>query len=185
MPLSDNSAANRYSEEATMTKVNACRLMLSAALAGAVLFGAAPAFAAQCNHKGGFNGFIADFKKEAAAKGVSKTGLAALDGITLDDSVLAADKRQHVFNQTFEQFSGRMISNDRLTKGARHMQQDAAMLKRIEQQFGVPSAVVVAICRTNALSTTILCHRRADKFYGRKVQESGFCFRPNNPVISS
>ena len=28
---------------------------------------AAPAVAAQCNHKGGFKSFIADFKKEAAS----------------------------------------------------------------------------------------------------------------------
>ena len=47
-----------------MSKVNAT---LAAAIAGAMFFAAAPAFAAQCNHKGGFNGFIADFKKEAAS----------------------------------------------------------------------------------------------------------------------
>jgi lytic murein transglycosylase len=163
-----------------MTKVNAHRLIVSVAVAGAVLFDAVPAFAAQCNHKGGFDGFIADFKKEAAAKGVSKNGLAALDGVTLDENVLAADKRQHVFNQTFEQFSGRMISRDRLTKGARHMQQHAATLKRIEQQFGVPGAVVVAIWgletdfgvvhgkRSVVRSVATLAYdcRRTDKFQG-------------------
>ncbi len=163
-----------------MTNVNARQLILSAAFAGAVLVSAAPAFAAQCNHKGGFNGFIADFKREAAAKGISGNGLAALDGLSLDDNVLAADKRQHVFNQTFEQFSGRMISRDRLAKGARHMQQHAAMLKRIEQQFGVPGAVVVAIWgletdfgvvhgkRSVVRSVATLAYdcRRTDKFQG-------------------
>ena len=49
-----------------MSKVNA---VVAAALAGAMLIAAAPAFAAQCNHKGGFDGFLADFKKEAAAQG--------------------------------------------------------------------------------------------------------------------
>ncbi|HVV63427.1 MAG TPA: lytic murein transglycosylase [Pseudolabrys sp.] len=126
-----------------MSKVN---VTVAAALAAAAFtLTAAPALAAQCNHKGGFNAFIADFKKEAAGKGISKRGLAALDGVTLDQAVLAADKRQGVFKQSFEQFSGRMISKDRLVKGARHMQQNAATLKRIEQKYGVPGSVVVAI----------------------------------------
>ena len=125
-----------------MSKVNAAFV---AALAGAVFIAAAPALAAQCNHQGGFDGFLTEFKKEAASQGVSKRGLAALDSVTLDDSVLAADRRQHVFKQSFEQFSGRMISRDRLVKGARHMQQLAPVLQRMEQKFGVPAAVVVAI----------------------------------------
>ena len=118
---------------------------IAAALTGAVLLAAAPAFAAQCNHPGGFDGFIADFKTEAAAQGISRRGLAALDGVTLDDTVLAADRRQHVFNQSFEQFSGRMISKSRYAKGERQMLVHASMLQRIEQQFGVPGAVIVAI----------------------------------------
>ena len=125
-----------------MSKAN---IVFAAALAGAVLVSAAPAFAAQCNNKGGFNGFVAEFKKEAAAQGISKRGLAALDGITIDNGVLAADRRQGVFKQSFEQFSGRMISQDRLTKGAKLMTQHAATLKRIEQTYGVPGSVIVAI----------------------------------------
>ena len=125
-----------------MSKVNA---VIASAVAGAILVAAAPAFAAQCHHKSGFNGFIAEFKKEAASKGISQRGLAALDGVTLDDKVLSLDKRQGVFKQSFEEFSGRMISKDRLTKGAKMMQQHADTIKRIEKQYGVPGAVVVAI----------------------------------------
>ena len=106
---------------------------------------AAPALGATCNPPGGFNAFLTEFKKEAAAHGVSRKGLSALDGITLDESVLAADRRQGVFKQTFEEFSGRMISRDRMTKGLRHMQALAPVLKKIEAEFGVPGAVVVAI----------------------------------------
>jgi hypothetical protein len=47
-----------------MSKVNAA---FAAVLSGAVLLAAAPAFAAQCNHKGGFDAFLSDFKKEAAS----------------------------------------------------------------------------------------------------------------------
>jgi lytic murein transglycosylase len=117
--------------------------VLSAALLCSAL--SAPALGATCNPPGGFNAFLADFKKDAAAKGVSPKGLSALNGLTLDDSVLAADKRQGVFKQTFEEFSGRMISRDRMTKGLRHMQALAPVLKKIEAEFGVPGAIVVAI----------------------------------------
>jgi lytic murein transglycosylase len=125
-----------------MSKVNAAFV---AALTGAVLISAAPAFAAQCNHKGGFNSFITEFKKEAATKGISSKALAALEGLSVDDKVLASDRNQKVFKQSFEEFSGRMISKDRLVKGAEQMQQHAETLKRIEKQYGVPGAVIVAI----------------------------------------
>jgi lytic murein transglycosylase len=125
-----------------MTKVNAA---FASVLAGAVLVTAAPALAAQCNHKGGFKSFIADFKKEAAGKGISNKGLAALEGLSVDDKVLAADRHQGVFKQSFEEFSGRMISKDRLVKGAKLMQQHAETIKRIEKQYGVPGSVIVAI----------------------------------------
>ncbi|MGH6725033.1 MAG: lytic murein transglycosylase [Pseudolabrys sp.] len=117
----------------------------AAVLGGTLFVTAVPALAAQCNHQGGFNAFLAEFKREAATQGISKRGLAALDGLSLDDKVLAADRRQGVFRQSFEQFSGRMISRDRMVKGARQMQQHAAVIRRVEQKYGVPGAVVVAI----------------------------------------
>src|SRR5450755_3701463 len=125
-----------------MSKANTT---FAVALACTVLISAIPAMAAQCNHKGGFNSFIADFKKEAASKGISHKGLAALEGLSVDDKVLASDRNQKVFKQTFEEFSGRMISKDRLVKGAKMMAQHAETIKRIEKQYGVPGAVIVAI----------------------------------------
>ena len=122
-------------------------MRLAKILSAAVLTSAlsAPALAATCNAPGGMDAFLAEFKKEAAAKGISRKGIGALDGVAVDPAVLAADKRQGVFKQTFEEFSGRMISRDRMTKGLRYMQTLAPTLKKIEQQFGVPGSVVVAI----------------------------------------
>ena len=90
-----------------MKKVNV--IIASAAVASALISTAVPALAAQCNPKGGFSAFINEMRKDAAAKGISKKGLAALDNLQVDEKVLAADKRQHVFKQTFEEFSARMI----------------------------------------------------------------------------
>ena len=153
---------------------------LAAALAGAVFTTALPAMAAQCNNKGGFPAFVTEFKKEAAGKGISPRGLAALDGVTLDQGVLAADRKQGVFKQSFEQFSGRMISRDRLTKGAKMMQQYAPQLRRIEGTYGVPGPVLVAIWGletdygvnqgklnvVRSVATLAYDCRRTDKFQG-------------------
>jgi lytic murein transglycosylase len=163
-----------------MSKINAA---FAAALASAVVITAAPALAAQCNHKGGFAGFIGDFKKEAAAKGVKQTGLAALDGLTVDDKVLAADRNQKVFKQTFEEFSGRMISKDRMVKGAKMLQQHADTIKKVEAKYGVPGPVVVAIWGletdygvnqgkmsvVRSVATLAYDCRRTDKFQGELV----------------
>jgi lytic murein transglycosylase len=118
---------------------------VSAALLSSVVLFAAPALAATCNPPGGFDAFVAEFKAGAAAQGVSARTLATLHGLTVDDKVLAADRRQGVFKQSFEEFSARMISNDRLVKGGRHMQAHAATLKKIEQQYGVPGSLIVAV----------------------------------------
>ena len=116
---------------------------ISAAVVAAVL--GTPTFAATCNPPGGFDAFIAEFKREAAKRGVGPRALAALQGVTADPNVLAADKRQGVFKQSFEEFSGRMISRDRMTKGLRLMQAYAPVLRKVEAQYGVPAPVIIAI----------------------------------------
>jgi lytic murein transglycosylase len=115
----------------------------------ALVFGltcALPAIAGatQCQPPAGFDAWLASFKQEAAANGISQRGLAALNGITYDPNVVARDRGQGVFKQTFEEFSGRMVP-PRLNKGANMLRQYAGTLTRIEQQFGVPGSVLVAI----------------------------------------
>jgi lytic murein transglycosylase len=101
-----------------------------------------PAHAASCG--GDFAAFIAEFSREAAAQKVSPRALAALDGVAPDPRVIALDRRQGVFRQSFEQFALPRI-NARMAKAQRLMAQHAALLARIEQRFGVPGAVIVAI----------------------------------------
>jgi lytic murein transglycosylase len=64
--------------------------------------------------------------------------------VTLDQSVLSRDHSQKVFSQTFEEFSGRMVP-PRLTRGANMLKQYGSVLGRIEQTYGVPGEIVVAI----------------------------------------
>jgi lytic murein transglycosylase len=103
------------------------------------------AHAVQCQAPGGFDAWLASFKQEAAAQGISqRTITTALTGVTYDPNVVARDRKQGVFNQSFEEFSGRMVP-PRLAKGANMIRQYAGTLTRIEQQFGVPGSVLVAI----------------------------------------
>ncbi|MFC7400133.1 lytic transglycosylase domain-containing protein [Chelatococcus sp. GCM10030263] len=103
----------------------------------------APALAASCG--GGFENWLAEFRQEAVSQGISPRALAALNGLTYDAAVVAKDRRQGHFRLSFEEFSRRMVPKYRIQKGTTLMRRHAALLARIEQRFGVPPSVIVAI----------------------------------------
>jgi lytic murein transglycosylase len=105
---------------------------------------ATPALGAQCNPPGGFDAYLREFAKEAVAKGLTPRTLSLLNNVTLDPSVLAADKRQGVFKQSFEQFATPRI-NQRFAKASRMMNEHAPTLRRVEQSFGVPGAMTIVL----------------------------------------
>jgi lytic murein transglycosylase len=105
---------------------------------------AAPARSAPCG-TGSFASWLDDFRSEAAAKGIAPAAIASsLNGLTPDQAVLSRDHSQRVFSQSFEEFSGRMVP-PRLLRGANLMKQYGSVLARIEQSYGVPGEVLVAI----------------------------------------
>ena len=120
-------------------------LLRSVLLGAALLAPASSAFAAVACGSGNFDAWLAEVKTEAAAKGISQRAIdAGLTGVTLDNSVLSHDKGQKVFQQSFEQFSGRMVP-PRLSRGSDMLKRYGSVLGRIEQQYGVPGPVLVAI----------------------------------------
>src|SRR3954451_2017813 len=104
-----------------------------------------PAFAARCG--GDFNSFIASISAEAQAAGISPSVTsAALSGVTQDPAVLSFDRRQrYTFNKSFEQYVSTRVGAGRISGGRAMLQRHAALLARIEQRFGVPPEIVVAI----------------------------------------
>jgi lytic murein transglycosylase len=105
-----------------------------------------PLFAATCRDPAGFESWLSSFRKEAQAKGISESTFAmSFTGLSYDPSIVAKDHGQRVFRQSFEQFSGRMVNAYRLRKGASLTKQYAGTFNRIEQQYGVPAAVLIAI----------------------------------------
>jgi lytic murein transglycosylase len=106
---------------------------------------AGPALAASCQNTGNFESWLAQFKKDAAAQGISqKVIAAAAPHMTFDAAIIKRDHGQAVFQQTFLQFSDRMIAGDRIPNGLAKIKQHAALFARIEKQFGVPAPVLTA-----------------------------------------
>jgi len=153
--------------------------LVRAVAIGALIVTGAPAFAATCG-SGSFEAWLNDFKSEAAAKGISQAAInAGLNGVTLDQSVLSRDRSQRVFSQSFEEFSGRMVP-PRLARGSNMLKQYGSVLSRIEQAYGVPGEVLVAIWgletdfgvntgkfpTLRSLATLAYDCRRADTFRG-------------------
>ncbi len=107
---------------------------------------AAPALAAQCG--GDFHAFIATMAREAQAAGVSRAVTEqALGGVTIDQNVLAFDRRQRgMFHaKSFEEYARTRVIPARLNRARKLMARHAALLSRIERQFGVPTTLLMAI----------------------------------------
>lgn len=103
---------------------------------------ALPAMAQECG--GDFEAWKQGVAAEARAAGVGAVGLDALEDATIDDKVLARDRAQGVFTQTFTEFSNRMISAYRLKQGAANMKKYADVFARADQQFGVQAPIIAA-----------------------------------------
>jgi lytic murein transglycosylase len=120
------------------------RVLLSVLLALAV---AGPAAAQSCgDDAGGFDAWLSSFRQQAAAAGISDATISsALGNLTYDPVTIRYDRSQKVFKQSFEEFSARMVNANRVKKGANLVRQLAPLLASIEEQFGVPGPVLVAI----------------------------------------
>lgn len=101
--------------------------------------------AAQTACGGDLAGFLEGVRTEALAKGIPAGAVdEALAGAAIDQKVLARDRAQGVFKQTFLEFSQRTVSKSRLDIGAKKMQEYANVFARAEQEFGVPAPVITA-----------------------------------------
>jgi len=120
--------------------------IFGAAIALSIALTGAAEAAARCRNTGSFERWMEGFKQEAAAKGISRQAIsAALDGVTFDPAIIRRDSGQGVFQQSFQQFAGRMTGGGRYENGVKQLKANAQLLARIEQQSGVPPAVVVAL----------------------------------------
>jgi lytic murein transglycosylase len=106
---------------------------------------AAPASAAQCG--GDFHQFLAGMARDAQAGGVSPNAInMAFAGLSPDPAVLAFDRRQrYTFQKSFEEYARTRVTPARINRARALMQRHAALLARVQQRFGVPASLLMAI----------------------------------------
>jgi lytic murein transglycosylase len=111
--------------------------------------GLAPAPAAaqspNCRNTGNFDRWLADFKKEALAQGISAAALnAASPYLVLDQRIIGIDRGQRFFSQNFLEFSDKMLTGSRLPSGVAQIKKFQPIFAREEKDYGVPPAVITA-----------------------------------------
>lgn len=107
----------------------------------------ANAHAASCGSKaGGFGPWLASFKKQAAAQGISQSSIAAgLSGVTYDPRIIRLDRNQKSFKLSFQQFYARRVGGVLVNRARVRLRSHKAIFDRVERQYGVPREIVVAI----------------------------------------
>ena len=109
----------------------------------AALFLTNAALAAPCGAD--FPAFIAGLKEEAVAEGIDPAVADRfLAGVKIDPAVLAADRRQGVFQLPFTDFARRLISADRIDRGRAQAAKYADIFDRIDRDYGVDRGVLLA-----------------------------------------
>jgi len=105
------------------------------------------AHAASCGSTGaGFGPWLANFKKQAAAEGISQGSInAGLGSVTYDPRIIRLDRNQKSFKLSFEQFYARRVGGVLIGRGRARMKTYAGVLDRMERSFGAPREIVIAI----------------------------------------
>ena len=108
---------------------------------------------ANCRNPAPFEPWLADFKKEAAAKGISQATIAAASPyLVLDQRIINIDRGQRFFAQNFLEMSDKMLAGGRLPNGAAQIKKHQATFAREEKDFGVPASVITAFWGWKAIS---------------------------------
>jgi lytic murein transglycosylase len=114
---------------------------------GLTILLATGAEAASCGNNGaGFDRWLQSFSQQAAAAGISKRTIArSLKGVRYDKQVIRLDRNQKSFKLSFQQFYARRVNNAMIRQGRSLIKKNARLFQRIEQRYGVPAPILVAI----------------------------------------
>jgi lytic murein transglycosylase len=105
-----------------------------------------PAFAASCGNTGsGFDKWKASYADKMAAQGVGRKGLAALAGTRYSTATIKADRAQHSFKLSLEQFMEKRGAATIVRQGRKLKAQNAALFAKLEKRYGVPAGPLIAI----------------------------------------
>lgn len=103
----------------------------------------APPKSKNCRNTGRFSTWLRDFKKEAAAKGISqRTIQTVLSGMSLNPKIIARDRRQGFFAQSFVSFQKKLATNHRVVTSRRKIKKNRALFDRAVKEYGVAPSVI-------------------------------------------
>ncbi len=118
-------------------------LALAAAIGVSALSGAEAA-PAPCRTSENFESWLARFKQEALAQGVSRNAIASASPyLVYDQRIVNIDRGQRFFAQTFLQFSDKTLPAYRLQQGAVMIHKYEPVFARAEREYGMPAPVIV------------------------------------------
>jgi lytic murein transglycosylase len=116
------------------------RVLLAMAVLAAT---AASALAATCPPGPSFERWLDEFKRDAEGQGISQgTIRSALRGMTFDPGIVARDRRQSFFAQSFLDFSRKLATSNRVQSGQSQIAKHRAVFDAVEKQYGVPPSVI-------------------------------------------
>ncbi|MGE3229356.1 MAG: lytic murein transglycosylase [Hyphomicrobium sp.] len=96
-----------------------------------------------CKTTWSFDSWMRDFRREAAAQGISQRTISlALDGMTPDQGVISRDRKQGFFAQSFLDFSAKLATPNRVTSGRAQIEKNREAFDRAAKQYGVHPAVI-------------------------------------------
>ena len=151
-------------------------------LAAIVVLASSPALAEpECgNNAQGFDQWLPYMEREAMSAGIRPDVVqSSLANAAYDPDVVSHDRRQGSFQTDVATFAAKRVTNYRVKKGKQMMIAYGEPLQSIEQRFGVPPQILVAIWGLelefgagsgtyptfNALATLAFDCRRSDVFH--------------------
>jgi membrane-bound lytic murein transglycosylase B len=101
---------------------------------------------AKCEPSDSFAAFLEALWQDAAQRGISRTTFdAALAGLTPDPNVIAAMRREPEYGKPLGSYVASLASPSRIAVGQRKMAQWSAVLRAVEEKFGVEQSILVSI----------------------------------------
>ena len=92
-----------------------------------------------------FDDWLAAFREDAAAQGISAATLdAALADVKPVTRVIELDRRQPEFLQTFSDYLARRVTVTQVARGQAALSANAGLFDAVEAQYGVPKTVLAA-----------------------------------------
>ncbi len=98
------------------------------------------------NSASGFDKWRISFKKMALDQGISQTVLNdTLDDIAYNSRVAHLDRNQKSYKLSFDQFMEKRNADYIVSKGRRLKEQNLNLFRRIQERYGVPPGILLAI----------------------------------------